>query len=198
MSRIGSIKGDGLVAVTQVFVYEGSPWFDSGAHADEKGEIGAISNGKGKGSFDDWQKFWRARRDVAVVLRGLFVREALQSDHGTWMLSAAGAEPDIVRVEVRSGAALPIAKVLENHIAARRAVERALEEGGALPPNPDALLPVTRTINARSPLFFWPKPFDIDLEDFSTGWADRTTVKNVATAVRRCWHLAWSRTRSLR
>ncbi len=192
-SRIGSLKGDGLVAVTQVFAHEGSQWFDSGAHADENGEIGTIGLGKGKGSFDDWQKFWRGRRDVAIVVRGLFVREALHGDHGTWMLSAAGAEPDIVRVEVRSGGAVPATEVLKQHVAARRAVERALEEGGALPPNPDALLPVTRTITARSPLFFWPKPFDIDLEDFSTGWADRTTVKDVATAVRRCWHLGWSR-----
>jgi len=193
LSRIGSLKGDGLVAVTQVYAYEGSSWFDSGAHANEQGEIGAISNKRGTGTFDDWQKFWRARRDVCIVLRGLFVREALASDHGTWMLSAAGAEPDIVRVEVRGGANVPATDVLKNHVAARKAVERALEEGGALPPNPDALLPVTRTITARSPMFFWAKPFAIDLEDFSTGWADRTTVPNVKTAVMRCWHLAWSK-----
>jgi hypothetical protein len=128
-----------------------------------------------------------------VIVRGLFVREALQSDHGTWMMSAAGTEPDIVRVEVRPGAGTPVSDVLKQHVAARKAVERALEEGGPLPPNPDVLLPVTRTINARVPLYFWSKPYEIDLEDFSTGWADRTTVPNVATAVRRCWHLAWSR-----
>jgi len=193
ISRIGSLKGDGLIAVTQVYAYNGSPWFDSGAHADEAGEVGTFSVGTGKGSFDDWQKFWRARRDCAVIVRGLFVREALQSDHGTWMMSAAGTEPDIVRVEVRPGAGTPVSDVLKQHVAARKAVERALEEGGPLPPNPDVLLPVTRTINARVPLYFWSKPYEIDLEDFSTGWADRTTVPNVATAVRRCWHLAWSR-----
>jgi hypothetical protein len=188
-----------------VFAFEGSPWFDAGAQANEQGEIGGVSAvrtktkpGKAAQTFDEWQKFWRARRDVVITLRGLFVREALQSDHGTWMLSAAGTEPDIVRVEVRSGASVPPAEVLRVHIEGRRAVERALEEGGALPPNPDALLPVTRTITARSPMFFWPKPFDIDLEDFSTGWADRTKVKDIATAVRRCWHLAWTRETSRR
>ena len=34
--------------------------------------------------------------------------------------------------------------------------------------------------------------FDNDIEDFSTGWADSKTVKDDPTAVRRCWHLAWS------
>jgi hypothetical protein len=110
------------------------------------------------------------------------------------MLHAAAAEPDIVRVEVRSGAARSAEDVLKTHIASRRELERVLEVGGALPPNPDALLPVTRTIGSKAPLFFWAKPFEIEIEDFSTGWLDRTTVKDVPTAVRRSWHLAWSRT----
>jgi ATP-dependent Clp protease ATP-binding subunit ClpA/ATP-dependent Clp protease ATP-binding subunit ClpC len=193
LSRIGNVNGDGIVAVTQVYAYIGSPWFDAGASATDTGEVTTFSNGRGKGTFADWQSYWRKRRDVAVTLRGLFVRQALETDHGTWMLSAAAAEPDVVRVEVRSGAARPPAEILREHIAARQAVEHALEHGGALPPNPDALLPVTRTITARAPLFFWATPFDIDVEDFSTGWADRTKVKDIATAVRRCWHLAWSR-----
>jgi hypothetical protein len=193
ISRIGNVNGDGVVAVTQVYAYIGSPWFDAGASATESGEVTTFSNGRGSGTFADWQSYWRKRRDVAVTLRGLFVRQALETDHGTWMLSAAAAEPDVVRVEVRSGAARPPADVLREHITARQAVEHALEHGGALPPNPDALLPVTRTVTARAPLFFWATPFDIDVEDFSTGWADRTKVKDIATAVRRCWHLAWSR-----
>jgi ATP-dependent Clp protease ATP-binding subunit ClpA/ATP-dependent Clp protease ATP-binding subunit ClpC len=193
LSRIGNANGDGIIAATQVYSYSGSPWFDAGASASDSGEIATFTNGRGSGTFADWQKYWRGRRDVAITLRGLFVRQALETDHGTWMLSAAAAEPDVVRVEVRSGAASTPADVLRAHVDARRAVEHALEHGGALPPNPDALLPVTRTITARAPMFFWAKPFDIDVEDFSTAWADRTHVKDVATAVRRCWHLAWSR-----
>jgi ATP-dependent Clp protease ATP-binding subunit ClpA/ATP-dependent Clp protease ATP-binding subunit ClpC len=193
ISRIGNANGDGIVAVTQVYAYVGSPWFDAGASASDTGEVATFTNGRGSGTFADWQSYWRKRRDVALTVRGLFVRQALETDHGTWMLSAAAAEPDVVRVEVHAGAARPPAEVLREHIAARQAVEHALEHGGALPPNPDALLPVTRTITARAPLFFWATPFDIDVEDFSTGWADRTKVKDIATAVRRCWHLAWSR-----
>src|SRR6185312_1383901 len=85
-------------------------------------------------------------RDVVLVLRGLFVREALASEHGTWMLRASAAEPDIVRVELRSGSVGAVA-TLKAHLAARKALEHVLEAGGAMPPNPDVLLPVTRTIN---------------------------------------------------
>jgi hypothetical protein len=83
---------------------------------------------------------------------------------------------------------------LAAHVAARAELERVLEHGGPLPPNPDVLLPVTRTINYRAPL----RPgdaFQIELEDFATGWVDRGMVKDIPHAVRRAWHLAWSRTR---
>jgi hypothetical protein len=192
VTRIGAAKGDGLIAVTQCYVHLGSQWFDNGAHADDAGEIGPINNVKGSGTFDAWQKFWRARRDCAVVLRGLFVRDAIANDHGTWMLSAAAAEPEVIRVEVRPGAAMSAADTLEQHIAARRELERAMDQGGALPRNPDVLLPVTRTITGRAPMLFWHKPYDVELEDFATGWIDRTSVKDVRSLVERCWHLAWS------
>ncbi|HEY5944715.1 MAG TPA: AAA family ATPase, partial [Kofleriaceae bacterium] len=192
ISRIGAANGDGLVAVTQVFAHQ-QGWFEAGAHADDAGEIGALSTGKSSSTWDVWQRFWRTRRDVVIVERGLFVREALATDHGTWMLRAAAAEPDIVRVEIRGGADKPPAEVLRAHVAARRELEHVLEHGGALPPNPDVLLPVTRTVTSRAALLFWSKPFEIEIEDFSTGWSDRQTVPDVVTSIRRCWHLAWSR-----
>jgi ATP-dependent Clp protease ATP-binding subunit ClpA/ATP-dependent Clp protease ATP-binding subunit ClpC len=192
MSRIGAANGDGLVAVTQVFAHQ-KGWFDAGAIAGDDGEIGTLTTGRSTSTFDQWQKFWRGRRDVAIVLRGLFVRTALATDHGTWMLRAAAAEPDIIRVEVRAGAAKPPDEVLREHLAARRELERVLEAGGALPPNPDVLLPVTRTVTSRAALLFWSKPFEVEIEDFSTGWSDKQTVPDVPSAVRRCWHLAWSR-----
>jgi hypothetical protein len=109
------------------------------------------------------------------------------------MLRAAAAEPDIIRVEVRGGASKLPTDVLKDHLAARRELDRVLEHGGALPPNPDVLLPVTRTVTSRAALLFWSKPFEIEIEDFATGWSDRQTLPDVPTAVRRCWHLAWSR-----
>jgi hypothetical protein len=192
LSRIGAANGDGLVAVTQVFAHQ-KGWFEAGAIAGDNGEIGMLSTGKSTSTFDQWQRYWRGRRDVAITLRGLFVREALATDHGTWMLRAAAAEPDIIRVEVRGGAATAPDEVLKTHLAARRELDRVLEAGGALPPNPDVLLPVTRTVTSRAALLFWSKPFDVEIEDFATGWSDKQTVPDIPTMIRRCWHLAWSR-----
>jgi ATP-dependent Clp protease ATP-binding subunit ClpA/ATP-dependent Clp protease ATP-binding subunit ClpC len=191
LSRIGPANADGLVYATQVFAHQPA-WFEAGVHADAAGDIGEVRIGPGKSAmtFEAWQQWWRARRDVVITLRGLFVREALAADHGTWMMRSAAAEPDIVRVEVRGGARPPH-DVLRAHLAARRELERVLEVGGALPPNPDVLLPVTRTITYTPPLR--PSdPFAVELEDFATGWADRGKVKDIPHAIRRAWHLAWS------
>ncbi|HEY5921226.1 MAG TPA: hypothetical protein VIV11_06130, partial [Kofleriaceae bacterium] len=192
MSRIGAANGDGLVAVTQVFAHQ-KGWFEAGAIAGDDGEIGTLSTGRSTNTWDVWQRYWRTRRDVVIVERGLFVREALATDHGTWMLRAAAAEPDIVRVEVRGGAARPPTDVLKDHLAARKELERVLEHGGSLPPNPDVLLPVARTITSHAALLFSARPFAIEIEDFATGWSDRQTLPDVVSAIRRCWHLAWSR-----
>ena len=64
------------------------------------------------------------------------------------------------------------------HLAARRELERVLEAGGALPPNPDALLPVTRTLTYRTPLRAG-EPFHVELEDFATGWVDRGSYRDL-------------------
>jgi len=132
-------------------------------------------------------------QDMALVLRGLFVREALAGEHGTWFLRAAASEPDIVRVEVRSGAPRSAVDALKAHLAARKELEQVLDRGGALPANPDALLPVARTITYR-PSLRPGEPMHVEIEDFSTGWVDRGLHRDVPTAVRRAWCLAWSRT----
>jgi ATP-dependent Clp protease ATP-binding subunit ClpC len=192
ISRVGAMQADGLIQVTQVFAHQPA-WFESGAHADPNGDIGALVVGTGKKptTYADWQQFWRGRRDVCVALRGLFVREALATDHGTWMVRSAAAEPDVLRVEVRPGSR-PATDVLKDHLAQRREFDRVLEHGGALPVNPDVLLPVTRTINFRAPLRSGESMY-VEIEDFATGWVDRGNVKDIPLAVRRAWHLAWSR-----
>jgi ATP-dependent Clp protease ATP-binding subunit ClpA/ATP-dependent Clp protease ATP-binding subunit ClpC len=131
-------------------------------------------------------------RDLAMTLRGLFVRAALEADHGTWMIRAAAAEPDVVRVELRPGARDAPDAVLRAHAAGRAELERVLEHGGALPPNPDVVLPVTRTLTYRAPLRPG-EPYGVEIEDFATGWVDRGTARDLALAIRRAWHLAWSR-----
>jgi len=141
----------------------------------------------------DFERLAPTRRDAAFVLRGLFVRAALEGEHGTWMVRAAAAEPDVVRVEITGGAPLTGEQVLRARASGRRELERVLEHGGALPPNPDVLLPVTRTLTYRPPL----RPgesYGVEIEDFSTGWVDHGTARDLRHAIRRAWHLAWSRT----
>ncbi|HEY4054945.1 MAG TPA: hypothetical protein VGM39_00005, partial [Kofleriaceae bacterium] len=132
-------------------------------------------------------------RDLVYVLRGLFIRASLDGDHGTWMVRGTAAEPDVVRVDVRAGAARSPAEVLAAHVAARTELERVLEQGGPMPPNPDALLPVTRSIAYRSPM----RPgdsFQVELEDFATGWSDSGAHKTLMAAVDRARFLGMSRT----
>ena len=185
ISRVGtSVEAGGIFAVVHTIAQPA--WLDEAAFVDDRsGKVVAMPKGLAG--------LTPSLRDVAIVLRGLFVREALATDHGTWMLRASAAEPDIVRVELRGGAhAGGAVATLEAHLAARKELERVLEAGGALPPNPDVLLPVTRTINYRAPLRAGDT-FYIELEDFGTGWVDRGHLKDIPHAVRRAWHLAWSR-----
>jgi ATP-dependent Clp protease ATP-binding subunit ClpA/ATP-dependent Clp protease ATP-binding subunit ClpC len=183
LSRVGQSAAAGGTYLA-AHSLAGTAWFDEGAVA-EGTNVRPIG-----GALDH---VTTSVRDVALVLRGLFVREALASEHGTWFLRAAAAEPDIVRVEVRSGARTPAIDALRAHLASRRELERVLDAGGELPPNPDALLPVARTITYRVPMRAG-EPCHVEIEDFATGWVDRGPVKDVPTAVRRAWHLAWSRT----
>jgi ATP-dependent Clp protease ATP-binding subunit ClpC len=182
ITRIGATAdAGGIFAVVHSLAQPA--WFDEAAYVDERsGRVKPLAAGLGE--------LTPSIRDVAIVLRGLFVRAALETDHGTWMLRASAAEPDIVRVELKRAGTATAA--LEAHLAARRELERVLDAGGAMPPNPDVLLPVTRTINYRPPLRPG-EPCHVEIEDFATGWLDRGKVRDIPHAVRRAWHLAWSR-----
>ena len=197
ISRVGQTADAGGIGIVARCLAQPA-WFDDGATA---------SATDAPHPFAAWQlaapKFtsladqhrvplFSDARDVALVLRGLFVRSALSGDHGTWMIRAAAAEPDVIRVELRAGAPHKAVDVLRAQLAGRAELERVLEQGGALPANPDVLLPVTRTLTYRPPL----RPgesFGVEIEDFSTGWVDRGTARDLPLAIRRAWHLAWSR-----
>lgn len=197
ISRVGQTASAGGIGIVAHALGQAA-WFDDAAACTQSGS---------PSSFKAWQlappkftsladqhrvPFLSEARDVAFVLRGLFVRSALAGDHGTWMIRSAAAEPDVIRVEVRAGAPEKAFDALRAHLAARAELERVLEQGGAMPPNPDVLLPVTRTLTYRPPL----RPgesFGVEIEDFSTGWVDRGTARDLPLAIRRAWHLAWSR-----
>jgi hypothetical protein len=185
VSRVGqTADAGGLGIVTHALAQPA--WLDDSVWTATGPKLAALPRGFTAASVP------ATARDVAFVLRGMFVRAALAGDHGTWMVRAAAAEPDVIRVEIRPGAPHKADAVLRAHLAGRAELERVLEQGGAMPPNPDVLLPVTRTLTYRPPL----RPgesFGVEIEDFSTGWVDRGTARDLPLAIRRAWHLAWSR-----
>ncbi len=193
VSRVGATADAGGLAIAATALAQPA-WFDDGAIVERDGTVRAFpaSEVTHKATAHTTPALGRTR-DAALVLRGLFVRAALDGEHGTWMIRSAAAEPDVIRVEVRSGASATAIDVLRAQLAGRVELERVLEHGGPLPPNPDVLLPVTRTLSYRSPL----RPgetYGVEIEDFSTGWVDRGTARSLDLAIRRAWHLAWSRT----
>jgi len=199
IGRVGATADAGGLAIVTTILAQ-SAWFDDGACADADGKLWPLAGSElamwrlpGNAAKTESLKQLARARDASLVLRGLFVRAALEGEHGTWMIRAASAEPDVIRVEVKSGAPAKAAVVLRTHLDGRAELERVLEHGGALPPNPDVLLPVTRTLTYRPPL----RPgesFGVEIEDFATGWVDRGTARDLELAIRRAWYLAWSRT----
>jgi ATP-dependent Clp protease ATP-binding subunit ClpA/ATP-dependent Clp protease ATP-binding subunit ClpC len=183
VSRLAATAtGGGVALVARTLAQPG--WFDSAATM-RGGDVYALTE-VAMPNLDE------STRDVAIVLRGLFVAAALDTEHGTHVVRGATAEPDMVRVELRRGAADAAPAVLRAHVAARQELDRVLDAGGALPVNPDALLPVTRSLVFRSPLRAG-EPYGVELEDFATGWVSKGLYRDVPTAIRRTWHLAWSR-----
>jgi ATP-dependent Clp protease ATP-binding subunit ClpC len=181
LSRVGAtMSAAALSIVAGTFYAPPLDWLDDHAYADATGAL-----------IEKPAETVHAR-DAVLVLRGLFVRAATESDHGTWMVRSTATEPDVIRVELRAGAREPAAATLRAHLAARRELERVLEVGGGMPPNPDVLLPVTRTIAYRAPLRP-SEPYAIEIEDFATGWVDRGSARELVPAIRRAWYLAWSR-----
>ncbi|MFN0249101.1 MAG: AAA family ATPase [Kofleriaceae bacterium] len=190
-SRIGATAdAAGLHVAVQTIAQPA--WIESAASLDKDG-LNTVNTDSTKPLTDLHRKL-KLASDACVQLRGLFVRSALEGEHGTWMVRAAAAEPDVVRVELRSGIRGSAEDVLREHAARRSELERVLEQGGPLPPNPDALLPVTRTVTYRAPLRVG-ESYNVELEDFATGWVDRGNHRSLAAAIRRAWHLAWSRRR---
>jgi hypothetical protein len=191
LSRIGdTAEASGLWIAARAL--GASRWFDDGACHGASGIVPVTAAWFDRTKPDGAGHLNRTTRDVVFGLRGLFVRAALDAEAGTWMIRAAASEPDVVRVEIRGGAR-PAVDVIREHLAARAELERVLEHGGKLPRNPDALLPVTRTLAYRPPIRSG-ESFAVELEDFATGWVDRGNVRDLEAAFLRARHLAWSRT----
>jgi ATP-dependent Clp protease ATP-binding subunit ClpA/ATP-dependent Clp protease ATP-binding subunit ClpC len=179
IGRIGDTKDAGGVGIALDALGDD---FDSAAIANDRGVVTPILRE---------HVLRTTARDAVLILRGLFVRAKLATDHGTWLVRSAAAEPDVVRVQITPGASAAADATLRARIAERRELEAVLDRGGALPPNPDALLPVTRTLTYRAPLRA-SDPFGFEHEDLAIGWVDDGTAHTLADAIRRARHVAWS------
>jgi ATP-dependent Clp protease ATP-binding subunit ClpA/ATP-dependent Clp protease ATP-binding subunit ClpC len=169
-------------------LYARPEWFDEAAVRCADGSIVVLH-------ADDRAKLTELVSRVPVhavlVVRDLFVRAKLAPEHGSHVEQSLAGEPEIVRVAVTPGA-LPPRATLEAHQAAARAFEQALDAGGPVPPNPEALLPVARALAYEEPRRPG-EPYRVTLEDFTTGWSTELEVPTLVDAVLACWRLRWSR-----
>ncbi|HTJ47362.1 MAG TPA: AAA family ATPase [Kofleriaceae bacterium] len=169
-------------------LYARVEWFDEAAIRCSDGSIVTI---KGADRAKLTELIPRVPVHAVLVVRDLFVRAKLAPEHGSHVEQSLAGEPEIVRVAVTPGAKHP-RETLEAHVAAARAFERALDEGGDIPPNPEALLPVARALAYEEPRRPG-EPYRIELEDFTTGWSTQLEAPSLVDAVLACWRLRWSR-----
>jgi hypothetical protein len=162
-------------------------WFDVGAARKRDGNVVTFGEAEAREALD-----LRGCTHVVLVLRDAMIAPALLGEHGSHVFRSLAGEPEIVRVEVTRGAADPKAVVLA-HAKALAAFDAAVDSGGELPPNPERILPVVRTLGWRAPLRAG-EAFHVDLEDFSTGWSTALDVSTLDDAIRMAWWLRWSAT----
>jgi hypothetical protein len=127
---------------------------------------------------------------LVVVRRPLAAPPPGAGAHGCHVVQSLTGEPDLLRIEVRAGAA-DADRVLAAHVEARAEFDEATRAGRPLPANPDRLLPVARVLSYRAPL----RPgesFRVELEDFTTGWVATVDMASVAAVVMRAMELRWS------
>jgi hypothetical protein len=169
-------------------LYARPEWFDEAAVRVADGSILTL-HAKDRAKLTDLIS--RVPTQAVIVARDLFVRAKLAAEHGSHVEQSLAGEPEIVRVAIAPGARDPRG-VLDDHARAAKAFEHALDAGGPIPHNPEALLPVARTLAYEEPRRLGEN-YKIELEDFTTGWSTSLEVPNLIEAVLACWQLRWSR-----
>jgi len=131
-------------------------------------------------------------RHVVLEIVGLCVRDFFAGEHGCHVRTSLSTTPEIVRVSVAPATPGRTPEdVVREHIEAMEAFEAALERGGALPKNPEELLPVVRRMKFELPEDVG-QHFMVDVEDFPLCYATRRRVRGLGEAFRVIWMLRMS------
>jgi ATP-dependent Clp protease ATP-binding subunit ClpC len=168
-------------------------WLDAGCIRRLDGSVVELAVEPRRGAVSPEEAFTKPVSHVVLVLRDVLLRAALAGDHGSHVFRSLAGEPEILRVEITPGARDPRQLVIE-HGRKLTAFEDAVDRGVAgaeVPPNPEHLLPVVRTVAWRAPLRVG-ESWRVELEDFGTGWSPTLEVSSVEQALRFAWWLRWS------
>jgi ATP-dependent Clp protease ATP-binding subunit ClpC len=132
-------------------------------------------------------------RHAALRVTGLCVRDFFEGEAGLHVWQSLGRAPELCKVRVRPAAAAAAPRdLLEAHAAAVRAWQRGLEEGGALPENPEAPEPVVRSYRFE-PAGRTGAQVPVEIEDHLVGWAGTLRGRGLADALPPLWRLRMSR-----
>ncbi|MCA9664586.1 MAG: ATP-dependent Clp protease ATP-binding subunit [Myxococcales bacterium] len=133
---------------------------------------------------------------VVLRLSGIAVRDYFAGERGChiWRSLAHGTE--VVRVDLLSAPDGKRAReVAEEHVAAVRAFNEALERGGDLPHNPEGLLPAVRQFRFTPPATRGARA-PCEIEDYHLAHVETVRIADIAEALPRLWTLRMSRTHS--
>jgi ATP-dependent Clp protease ATP-binding subunit ClpA/ATP-dependent Clp protease ATP-binding subunit ClpC len=168
----------------------------SRAYASARGKLEASAVALGDGtirsasSLEGLDELLESRpRQVVLRVIGPGVTDFLAGETGCHVRRSAGTGPEIVRVRVYPGSR-DLKAHLDEHSVARSAFEGALESARGLPENPEALLPVVRSIR------FDPIPgraAPASIEDYRFAHIATRRVRDLGELLSDFWLLAAGR-----
>ncbi|WP_437571184.1 AAA family ATPase [Sorangium sp. So ce542] len=150
-----------------------------------------IEQGRGTAGLD--ATLSRGAELLVLSVVGLCVLDFFELETGAHVWTSLARGPEVVRVRVlpaRPG--LSPAGAVREHLERQAAFDEAARQGGALPPNPAALLPVVRRIRFDPPR--QPgRAAPIEIEDYVMGIAEASLARSLSQALAPLWLLRMSR-----
>jgi ATP-dependent Clp protease ATP-binding subunit ClpA/ATP-dependent Clp protease ATP-binding subunit ClpC len=135
-------------------------------------------------------------QEVWLKIVGLCVKDFYALEDGCHVRCSLAAPPEIVRVRVvAADPEITTEAALTQRIAERARFQAALEGGGDVPSNPDALTPAVRKIQFDPPRRSGPLA-TVDIEDYALGTAMTLPARRLVDALQPLWLLRMSREES--